>query len=300
MSSGPTLHLHVNPDQVQRHAEGTGRVLNVVTDAVQAKRWSVEVHSVAATNGLPTAKGYHIVYSQDVFGGTCLNLRRCYRDPFFCIEPTNERWEYEVAYRPFDPAEVVKGFRGFYSYWRPRVLGDMQVSNDGHVLIPLQGRLLEHRSFQSMSPIEMIRATMEAETSRPVYATLHPKEIYTAEERAALREIAARYPRFQLSEQPTMKLLAGCDYVVTQNSGVAVTGFFAHKPAVLFGKIDFHHIAGSVPRVGVDEAFSTALGKPPEFAKFLYWFFALNAIPFWDGDAKDRIVERLRHFGWPI
>ena len=93
---------------------------------------------------------------------------------------------------------------------------------------------------------------------------------------------------------------AGVLNVVTQNSGVALTGYFAGKPAVLFGKIDFHHIAGSVPREGIDRAFARVRGPAPAFDKYLYWFFALNAIPFWDTDAKDRIVARLRRFGWPI
>lgn len=300
MSSGSTLHLHVNPDQVQRHAEGKGGVLNVVTEAVADCGWDIAIHSVTVTNAIPSAKGHHLFYSQDVIGGNSLNLRRCYRDPFFCIEPTNERWDYEVAHKTFDPAEVKSGFRGFMGFWRPRVLGEMQPKREGYVLIPLQGRLLQHRSFQSMSPIDMIRTTLRAERNRPVLATLHPKEVYSPEERHALAEITAEHPRFTLSTQSTITLLAGCDYVVTENSGVALTGYFAEKPAVLFAGIDFHHIAGSVLREGVDRAFARALGPAPDFDRYLYWFFALNAIPYWDRDAKTRIIERLRQFGWPL
>lgn len=300
MSSGQTLYLHVNPDQVQRHAEGKAGVLNVVTDAVSARGWEVVVRSLADRHGLPTVKGHHLFCSQDVIGCNCLNLRRCYREPFYCIEPTNDRWHYEVAGKVFEPGAVKTGFRGFMGYWRPRVLGEITPRRGGYVLMPLQGRLLQHRSFQSMSPVEMIRATLKAERHRPVLATLHPKETYGPDELAALAEISRQEPRFQLSSRPTMTLLADCDYVVTQNSGVALTGFFAEKPAVLFARIDFHHIGGSVPRDGVDAAFAKALGPPPDFGRYLYWFFALNAIPYWDGDAKDRIVARLRHFGWPI
>ena len=300
MSQNTTLHLHVNPAEVLRHAEGKGGVLNVISQAVRDCGWAVEVHSIADTDALPSRQGFHLLYSQDVIGGNSLNLRRCYRDPFYCIEPTNDRWDYEVAGKRFDPVEVQTGFRGFIGHWRPRVLGEMQPRNEGFVLMPLQGRLLEHRHFQSMSPVDMIRATLDAEKTRPILATLHPKEAYLPEELTALAEIAAANPRFTLSTERTHQLLESCDYVVTQNSGVALTGFFAHKPAVLFAKIDFHHIAGSVPRNGIDKAFAQALGPPPAFDKYLYWFLSQNAIPYWDKDAKSRYLARLRHFGWPI
>jgi hypothetical protein len=294
------LHLHVNTHQAQRHAEGNAGVLNVVTEAVQSCGWEVELHRITDSGALPTRRGHHLVCSEEVVGGNCLNLRQCYRDPFYCIEATNDRWDYEVAGRHFDPAEIHSGFRGFMGYWRPRFLRDAVPSREGHVLVPLQGKLLEHRHFQAMSPIEMIRATLAADPARPVVATLHPKEIYSEAEVATLAEMAAENPRFRLSQQPTMKVLASCDYVVTQNSAVALTGFFADKPAVLFAKIDFHHISGSVPRDGVERAFAKALGPSPAFGKYLYWFFGKNAFSFWEADAKTRIIGRLRHFGWPI
>ncbi len=47
---------------------------------------------------------------------------------------------------------------------------------------------------------------------------------------------------------------------MTQNSAVAMTGYFFHKPSVLFGRIDFHHIAANVHELGVDEAFRQVAG----------------------------------------
>jgi hypothetical protein len=81
---------------------------------------------------------------------------------------------------------------------------------------------------------------------------------------------------------------------------VAVTGYFAGKQAVLFAQIDFHHIAGSVPRDGIDAAFARMRQPPPDFARYLYWLLELNAIRTWDPAAQDKIRARLAHFGWPI
>ena len=62
-------------------------------------------------------------------------------------------------------------------------------------------------------------------------------------------------PRLRLETGGAAEALAACDLVVTQNSAVAFNGYFFHKPAVLFAEIDFHHIAASVPRLGVAAAF---------------------------------------------
>ena len=97
-----------------------------------------------------------------------------------------------------------------------------------------------------------------------------------------------------------MPLVKACDYIVTQNSSVAVTGYFAAKPAVLFARIDFHHIAGSVPRQGVEVAFAQMRQPAPDFARYLYWFLELNSVRTWDTAAQERVRSRLRHFGWPI
>ncbi len=146
----------------------------------------------------------------------------------------------------------------------------------------------------------MIEATLAAEPDLPIQATLHPKETYGAEERAALAAIEARDPRFRLVEGDAVKLVAGCNYVVTQNSAVALTGFFAEKPAVLFARIDFHHVAGSVARDGVAAAFDQMRGPAPDFARYLYWFFRIMCVNAGAEDAEDQIRTRMRARGWPL
>jgi hypothetical protein len=102
---------------------------------------------------------------------------------------------------------------------------------------------------------------------------------------------------FDLSDRPSIEVLASCDYVVTENSSLALTGFFAQKPAVLFARIDFHHIAASAPRTGL--AAFDAKPEPP-FAAYLHWFFKQNAITSWADDAVEQIRARFRDHGWPM
>lgn len=300
MSAAQTLHFHLPPWHIDRIRAGKGGILNRVVETVEARGWTAVLQAETETAALPVAEGHHLVLNRPVIGANTLTLRRCLRDPFWRIEATNDRWDWQIARKPFRPGQVTGSCGAFMANWRGRIFGDLPLSPQGHVLIPLQGKLLEHRHFQSMSPIGMIRATLAAEPDRPLIASLHPKETYSEDELAALAALIADEPRLTLATRPTLDLLAGCDYVVTQNSSTALTGYFAEKPAVLFGRIDFHHIAGSVPDLGVDAAFARALGPAPAFARYLFWYFKRNSIIAWADDVQDRIADSLRMQGWPI
>lgn len=300
MSAAPTLHFHLPPWHIERVRDGKAGILNRVIETVEARGWTCLLHAETETAALPVAEGYHLVLNRPVIGGNTLTLRRCLREPFWRIEATNDRWDWDFARKPFRPGQVTGNAGGFIGNWRGRIFGDLPLTRDGYVLIPLQGKLLDHRHFQSMSPLDMIRATLRAEPDRPLIASLHPKETYSGPELDALAALIAAEPRLALATRPTLDLLAGCDYVVTQNSSTALAGFFAEKPAVLFARIDFHHIAGSVPDLGVEAAFARALGPAPAFARYLFWYFKQNAITAWADDVQDRIADTLRGHGWPI
>ena len=80
----------------------------------------------------------------------------------------------------------------------------------------------------------------------------------------------------------------------------ALSGFFFHKPAVLFGQIDFHHQMLNVAELGQDRALSEVKTATPTFDQYLYWFIHQNAIKADAPDAGDRIVELLQRRGWQI
>lgn len=283
------LNFHLN-DRQQLQAKAGEGVFGQVIKAVTAADWQVKLRSDLEPASGP---GYHLLYNRAVLEPNCLSLRRCYLDHYYRIEATNDRWDWPVAKMPFTARP---GSHWFQEYWRDRLFKGHEIRADGHIFMPLQGRLLLHRHFQAMSPIEMIKATLAADPKRKIFATLHPKETYTAEERNALTRLG---DRFHLSDRPSMALLAGCDYVVTENSALGIIGYFALKPLVLFAQIDFHHIAGSVPNVGVEAAFKTTQ-KPQPFARYLHWFFKQQAICDVAEDALDQITRRLQQHGWPI
>ena len=294
MDRAKVLHVYLDDGKRAQIAAGAAGIHTRIVGAAKAAGWQVELHPVAAA---PPSEGYHLVYNRTVDRPFCLSLRRCHMDPFFRIETTNDRWDWQVASLKFDAQNTPKRAAGFQTRWRQRLFHGLDITQDGFIFMPLQGKPDTRRHFQSMSPFKMIDATLLAEPHRKIVATLHPRESYSDHDLAKLRRFG---PRFELRPGPSMALLAGCDLVVTQNSGMALTGFFADKPAVLFARIDFHHIAASVPHIGVAAAFSTANAGPPPFAGYLDWFFRRQAINATAADAENQIRMRFQNLGWPM
>lgn len=265
-----------------------------VIEAVESAGWQLRLMPDEDRTGILGRDGYHLVINQEVPGPRCVTLRKAYLDPFWRLETTNDRWDWGVASARFDAAGIPeKAVRQFQSYWRKKLFGGHTVSSGGGIFVPLQGKLLTRRHFQAASPVEMLSILRANWPDTRITATFHPGEIYSAEERAAVTALV------DVSDQPSMALLAGCDLVATENSGMAVKGFFADKPALLFARIDFHHIAASVPRDGLAVALANA-GKPAQFDAYLHWFLKQQALLLWDEALQTRILTRLRALDWPI
>lgn len=294
------LRLYCDGAAQKAFRHGGAHMAVVVRQAFEEAGWPVHLHTSAEAATMPD-DGYAMVINLDPGHLFCLNMRNAYLPQFWRIEESNHRAMFSVAQAAFDPERIdpVRA-RDFVQKWRAKVLGGRPVTREGFVFIPLQGRLLEKRVFQTMSPIEMIQATLQADPGRPVKATLHPRESYDPETLAALDRIASENPRFELARGNSLDLLCACDYVVTETSGMAMQGYFAAKPAVLFGRIDFHHIAANVTALGVEEAFAQVRTAQPTFQEYLFWFLRQNAIGQHFGVAPQKIRDRCRVLGWPV
>ena len=247
--------------------------------------------------------GLSLVHMAPPSGRRGLVFRRVYHYPFWQIDQTEKRWDWDVARTHFQTEAGTAGpAKRFQTFWRRRLYGleDAPVTPDGPVYLPLQGKLTEHRSFQTASPIEMLETTLRLEKQRDVIATLHPKEHYIAADYAALDRLVKAHDRLSVQKLTPADLLPRCAYVVTQNSGVAFDGFLFNKPAILFGRIDFHHIGQSLTRMTAEQAFDRVLDDLPDFAGYAHWFWQEQSINAGRDTAPAKIAARLRRFGWPV
>lgn len=305
MSAEKTLVFYLEAAFRQRAEAGKVNFVNRITSAFASRGFAVAFRGNSDAEVLASAlhPGYAFYLMERPISPRGLTIRLSYFYPFWRIEKSAKRWDWEVARAAYDPDTLDRAeAERFAGQWRKRLFGTDAVTRslDGHVYIPLQGRLTEHRSFQSMSPLDMIRTTLALEPNRRIVAGLHPNEAYSVEELTALDRLVQSSSRLSLSGADAVDLVSGAAYVVTQNSSVAMTGYFLHRPAVLFGRIDFHHIAASIHRVGVEEAFRQVQRTVPDFDVYLFWFLQKMAINAGRQDAEQRILETVRARGWQV
>ncbi|WP_176715581.1 hypothetical protein [Thioclava sp. SK-1] len=269
---------------------------------IEDEGWHVEMAESTPDNRRTARDNswYTLYHMEEPGHENALTCRQSYVGPFWRIERMAERWEWPVAKAQFDPAVVDMGKLGwFYEGWLNRLYeGGKHVSDDGFLFVPLQGKLLEQRSFQSMSPLRMLEEVLQRR-SEPVVATLHPRETYSTAETDALRKLQHAYPRLTVRTGHSEKILPHCHGVVTQNSGLGFQGLFLQKPLVLFAQSEFHHIAGSVPRDGLDEAFRH-LDYEADYQRYVTWFLHMTALNAGRPEFEAAMAQRLRDLGWPI
>ena len=295
------LRIYLEGEALPRARAGTHNFFRRLKEAVEGQGWrvTVEESTLASRLAAPGRDGYALYRMEEPTHARALTCRRCDVGAFWNIETSAKRWEWPVAQDPFDPETVdPEDAARFVRNWRKSLYSSgISPADEGFVFVPLQGRLIERRSFQAMSPLAMIEEVL-ARIDLPVLATLHPNESYSAEELAALDRLAAGHPRLTVQRGGSMAALRQCSLVVTENSSMAFEGFFLEKPAILFAEVDFHHIAASVPRDGIAAAFAP---RPrPDFARYLYWFLKERAINAGRPECEAQILAALRCHGWPI
>lgn len=300
MTHAPILRVYLEGPLLHMTRAGKMNFLNVLKAAVESRGWRVEWHETGpeARRTAPRRDGYALFHMQPPTHDRALSFRRAYHYPFWRIETTQQRWRFRVAQARFDPATVDPApAEAFARALRERVLPGPPPARMGPVLVPLQGHIRRCRSFQTMSPVQMLEHV--AASGRPTVATLHPRESYDAADHAALARLARRHPNLRIGGD-TGRLLRDCAFVATQNSGVGFDGYILGKPAVLFGQIDFHHIGLNVADLGPGPALAAAGSHAPDYARYLWWFLQEQSINASRPEAPDRILAAMRKGGWPI
>ena len=288
------VSVHVGEDMRAGIAAGRVRSFARLVQALTSAGWHIDWRAPDA-EPLP----FHITDTAPPMGPQGLVLRRAYAEPFFRLERSVHRWDWDVAHLPFPRRGHGPHLgQGLAATLRRKLLGQGPVTREGFIFVPLQGRLLDTRSFQSASPLAMLEILL-AHDPRPIRATLHPKEDYSPAELTALDDLARRSPRLTLGGA-SQDLARTCDLIATQNSALAFAGYAAHKPALLFARCDFHHIAASVPRDGLAPALAALNGPEPPFDAYLHWFLRRHAIDVSAEDAAERFAARLATLGWPM
>lgn len=301
MTQERQLHFHLEHDLRQSAVAGNHPFIAKMALVLESAQFRVEYREHGDTDRSDDT--YVLSHMKPPPTKRGLVFRRVYEYPFWQIEASAERWQWDVAKAKFDPTQVSGSEAAqFYAFWQKRQYQDapQNTSREGFIYVPLQGRLAEKRSFQLCSPLEMIEHCLANDPTRQVIATIHPNEVYSDAEIQALEALENRYQQLHVDIGDMVPLLQRCDYVVTQNSSVAFAGYFFGKPALLFGNIDFHHIAVRADLAKLETSFTQVSQARPDYARYLYWFWQDQSINAGRDDVYSKIALRLRRFGWPI
>ncbi len=288
----------------QSLAAGRHNFLGKLRGVLDASGFTTEVRhdSVVEQMSARAAGAWTIMHMAPVLDDRSVTVRRVYHYPFWAIEQNHERWNWRVARTGFDP-DVVPRHRAerFYAFWGKRLFNGAvaDARRDGFLYVPLQGRLRVARRFQSCSPINMLRTVCES-TDKPIRASLHPREVYDAKDRAAISALLSRFAHLEITQEPMETLLAGCDAVVCENSSVAFNGFFFCKPAILFAQSDFHHIALRGDVENCAETLAQTEVHTPDYAGYVHWFWQRMSVNAGREDAEEKMRAALERAGWPM
>lgn len=291
-----TLQIHLDDAMMTRAESGHFNFIDRVRAAVEERGWQVQLRPETTEPPGPGCFALH--HMTGPLHRRAKIFRRCYYYPYWHIESVPQRWRWPVAQAKFRPDQIDgPAARRFIHQLRQRVMPGISPEEGRHVLIPLQGHLTEARSFQTMSPVDMVEAV--ARTAKRCIATLHPNETYMPDELAALDALAHRFPNLTIGGN-SRELLPGAEYVATQNSAVAMDAYLLTRPVVLFAQSDFHHIALNVADMGADAALDYAPVHKADYAKYLYWLLREQAIDAMAPYAGERILKAMKKGGWPL
>ncbi|MFT7592926.1 MAG: hypothetical protein ACI8R4_000237 [Paracoccaceae bacterium] len=251
----------------------------------------------------------HIVENGCVRAPNVFNTTLAYVPPYWHLDQQGVLYNSSAAARAYDPKTV--------RYWPAnRFLDDMrtrlvdtrksrykqlkQVTEipQGAIAVFLQGDLPSRQGSAHCSTEDMLRAVVAGAGGRPVVVKAHPntKQIKDAKMVLGLMlEGLVLIP----SDANVHDILAKCAVTVSFNSAVSVEGFMHQKPAILFGKSDFHHICETVTTPGdFAAALDRALQKKGGYAKYLYWYFTTNCIAADAPDFADQVLAKFATAGF--
>ncbi|SMX37543.1 hypothetical protein [Octadecabacter ascidiaceicola] len=300
-NSTPAITFYLTSRSLAKAQAGTHEMFNAVRTLGEHRNFEVKaarISSQARDRVTPAART--LTHMANPVGHNGLVFRRLYAGRFWQFDYMSARWNWAIARAKFDPNIIDKTKSlEFFDQWRDHLYPNavQNTADVGFIYMPLQGRLLLHRSFQVMSPIMMIQHTLQ-NTTKPIVATLHPNETYSDAEMAALHTLQDQHARFAIEQLPMEQALATCSYVVTQNSSAAFHAMFWGKLSVLFAGIDFHHICINVASLGAQRAFELVQTARPQFAAFLYWYWKLNAVDLDDQHLTSVLAQKLTSLGW--
>ena len=299
--------LHLPDSYLETFRTRKHLLYNRIEDVVGPKGGTVEVRG--RPTGRPAADSdLHIVDNGRFQRQGYLNSCTAYFEGFWHLDPVGVLAESRTGARIYDPAQIdtVAADRFFAQiharfaatrrsrYRQARAV--VAVPQDA-IAVFLQGPSPMKLGHAHCSVEDMLRAVAQAAGGRAVVVKPHP--LQQAMGQTQIAEAQAQGHDLTETNANVHDILARASVTVSINSAAALEGFQHGKPAILFGKSDFHHHVQTVRHPDdFASALQAALASKTDYAKALYWYFGLNCLWLEASDFEARLLGILAEAGF--
>lgn len=167
---------------------------------------------------------------------------------------------------------------------------------DRAIALFLQGPSQPVARARLCTEIDMVERVLAASAGAPVLVKPHPRN-HDRPTRERLAVLAGTHVNLHVVEAHIHDMLAVAAATCSISSGVSLEGYLHRVPALIFGKVDFHHIARTVHAgedVGAALDWARAQGPGLPYAAYLHWFLQKNCINIGRDDWFARTCARVR------
>lgn len=310
--------LHLPEDDVTEALAGRHlRLYRVIRDMAQVEGIALQIRPRArdltpATRLPPDDRfndgNLHIVDDRSVQAEGVLNCAVAYFWEFWHLDPKGTKAFSSIGDLPYDArampyARAVRFFDGqrakLVEARKSKYGQKAEVSKlpEGALAVFFQGHFPLRQGATRFDDLAMLEVVRQYAGNRPIVVKPHPlvNDPFTLASVQALRD-----DRLIITDANVHDILARCAATVSINSTVALEGYLHRKPAILFGRSDFHHIAGRVDRPeDFPEVLTAQLGRNGGFAQYLAWYFLRHCLRLGSPGLQDALWSRFAAAGFP-
>lgn len=252
----------------------------------------------------------HIIDDRSVHSENVLNAGVAYFWEHWHLDPVGTKAFSSIGDATYDPQTVSpERALGFSRNLKKRYLqkrlskysqpDDTQSFQPGSISVFFQGQYPINAGATQFSDIDMLRAVQNGTEDRRIVVKPHPLVSDKLDIQMAL-DLASQDDRIQVTDANVHDILSASAATVSINSTVALEGFMHGVPALLFGKSDFHHIAGTVSNPALfSQSLDNELRRDADYDRYLTWYFVKHCIQINNTKVQDKIWDCFERLGFP-
>lgn len=251
----------------------------------------------------------HIIDDRSVSAPNVLNAGVAYFWKFWHLDPQGVKAFSSIGDQPYDPKQMpYRRAKPFYERMRQRYVlkrmskygqpEEVQKFPSNAISVFLQGPYPVSSGATEFGDLTMLKMVLEQAGDQPVIVKPHPKASSCADI-AEVKGLTATDERVIITDANVHDILQASCATVSINSTVALEGFLHRKPAILFGKSDFHHFAGTVSdEHSFKDVLAEELERKAGYAQFLAWYFLRNCLSLNSDNLTQQVWDRFKSAGF--